>query len=128
MAFSDLDPVEQQLDTACQDMSTSQLITYIKTYHGAFGRDLAVDGQMEIGIFKGLKRIYGDKTAGLIVKWVFYRYKGVWNDEVVTFSSFAKGRKWWVDKMHLEMQAAQQGEMSRGSDVYSIGARKLSSL
>ena len=127
MVFSDQDPVEQEMGIRCEDMSPDELVTYIKTYQGAFDRHLAVDGLIERSVFKGMKRIYGEKTAGLIVKWVFYKYKGVYAGDVITFTKFAKGRKWWVDQMHQEMQVAQRKEESRPADR-AVGARKLSSL
>lgn len=112
----------------CEDMTPEQLVTYIKTYQEAYGRHLAVDGQIERAVFRGMKRIYGEATAGLIVKWVFYKYKGLHQGDVVTFTKFAKGRKWWVDMMHQEMQAAQRKEESKTSSRVGVGSKRLSDL
>lgn len=128
MAFRDQDPVEQVMGLRCEDMGPDELVTYIKTFQEAYGRHLAVDGMIERSVFKGMKRIYGEQTAGLIVKWVFYKYKGVYQGDVVTFTKFAKGRKWWVDMMHQEMQAAQAKETPRTASRVGVGSKRLSDL
>lgn len=115
MAFKDEDPLEQDMGVRCEDMNPDQLVAYIKSYQEAFGLNLPVDGMPERGIFRGMQRIYGT-DAGLIVKWVFYKYKGRWEGEPVRYQSFAKGRKWWVDKMYVEMQQQQKRESSRPAD------------
>lgn len=126
--FSDLDPLEQDMGLRCEDMTPQELVTYIKAYQHAFGREMAVEGFIERSIFKSMQKIYGQATAGKIVKWVFYRYHGVYAGEPVTFTAFTKGRKWWVDKMHLEMQDAIRKEKPASASRVSVGAMKLSDL
>jgi hypothetical protein len=104
MSFTDPDPVEDLMGVRVEEMTPDELVAYIKTYQAAFDLVLAVEGVQERSIFKGMQRVYGQRTAGQIVKWVFYTYKGVYDGQPVRFNSFALGRKWWVDKMHLEMQ------------------------
>lgn len=128
MAFSDLDPLEQDMGVRCEDMNPQQLVTYIKDYQHAFGHELAVEGFIERSVFKSMQNIYGKATAGLIVKWVFYKYHGLYAGETVTFTAFAKGRKWWVDKMHQEMQEAQRKERPSTASRVAVGAFKLSDL
>jgi len=128
MAFTDLDPVEQQMSLRVEDMTPNELVTYIKTYQEAFDRKMAVEGFIERSVFKSMQKIYGQATAGQIVKWVFYRYHGIWNGEVVGFTSFSKGRKWWVDKMHQEMQERQRKETAKPAERVGIGAMRLSDL
>lgn len=128
MSFNDTDPLEKDMRVRCEDMDVYQLIDYIRRYQKAFGRELAIEGHQEPSIFKGMKRIYGEKTAGLIVKWVFYRYHGVYKGEVVKFTDFAKGRKWWVDMMHQEMQAAQRREESRQAAPVTAGFASLADI
>lgn len=128
MAFSDKDPLEEEMGVRCEDMSVDELVSYIKRYHAAFDRSIAIDGHPERAVFKGMKRIYGEKTAGLIVKWVFYHYKGLYRGDVVTPLSFAKGRKWWVDMMHQEMQQRQRRDESRPAVkvTQGSGAQRIS--
>ncbi len=129
MAFTDPDPIEQMMNLRVEEMTPQELVTYIKTYQEAFDRHMAVEGYIERSVFKSMQKIYGQATAGQIVKWVMYRYHGVWRDDVVTFTSFAKGRKWWVDMMHQEMQEHRRKESSRpAQESYSIGAKKLVDL
>jgi glutathione peroxidase-family protein len=128
MAFSDPSPLEQDMNVLCENMSPEQLVTYIKDYQLAYGRQLAVQGDAERSVFKSMKRIYGEKTAGQIVKWVFYKHRGVWKGEVVVFFSFSKGRKWWTDLMHQEMQAAQRKETVKKTSRVGVGSKRLSDL
>lgn len=130
MAFSDTDPLEKDMGVRCEDMNPDQLVTYIKTYQEAFGLNLKIDGFPERAVFKGMQRIYGQTDAGLIVKWVFYKYKGRYDNEPVRHLSFAKGRKWWVDKMHLEMQEElrRAAPMSYTASAAAFGVRSLSDL
>lgn len=127
MAFGDTDPLEEQMGIRCEDMSPEQLVSYIKAYQEAFGVTLAVEGYQERAIFGAMQRTYGQKTAGKIVKWVFYKYHGLIDGKRVTFTSFAKGRKWWVDKMHVEMQGAERRQVETASRV-SVGSKRLSDL
>ncbi len=126
--FADPDPLEDDMGVRCQDMTPDQLVAYIKAYQEAFGLILRVDGIPERSVFKAMQRIYGKTDAGLIVKWVFYHYKGRYENEPVRHLSFAKGRKWWVDKMHLEMQQALAIEDTRRYTGVSLGGRGLADL
>lgn len=114
----------------CQDMTTDQLVAYIKSYQEAFGLTLHIDGMPERSVFRGMQRIYGPADAGLIVKWVFYRYKGRYEGEPVRHLSFAKGRKWWVDKMHLEMQEELRrcAPATYTAATATLGVRSLADL
>lgn len=102
--FVDPDPIEQDMGVRVEKMNPDQLVAYLKTYHAAYGLDLAVEGHQERAIFRSLQKIYGQADAGRIVKWVTYTHKGRWDGSPVRFASFCKARKWWVDIMHLEMQ------------------------
>lgn len=128
MAFTDMDPLEEDMGVRCEDMNPDQIIAYIKSYQAAFGLDLKVDGLPERSVFRGMQRIYGQRDAGLIVKWVFYKYKGRYEGEPVRHLSFAKGRKWWVDKMHLEMQQALAASTPRRYEDATLGGRGLLDL
>lgn len=128
MSFGSTDPIESQMGVMCQDMTPEELVCYVKTYHQAFGVDLAVDGQMERAIFKGLQRIYGPKTAGLIVKWAFYKHKGRHQGAPIVFTSFTKGRKWFCDLMHVEMQDYMRKEKPDSPSRVGVGAKRLSDL
>lgn len=128
--FSDNDPLEDDFGVRCEDMSPDQLVSYIKCYQEAFGLNVKIDGMPERAVFKAMQRIYGPRDTGLIVKWAFYRYKGRYQNEPLTPLSFAKGRKWWVDKMHLEMQEALAAEDPRRYQDAgaSLGGRGLLDL
>lgn len=128
MAFTDDDPLEQDMGVRCEDMTPDQLLAYVKSYQGAFGLNIRIDGLPERSVFKGMQRIYGQRDAGNIVKWVFYKYRGKWEGEPVTPFSFAKGRKWWVDKMHLEMQQAARKAEPRAYQGATLGGRGLLDL
>lgn len=123
-----MDPLEEDMGVRCQDMTPDQLVSYIKSYQDAFGLNLPVDGHPERAIFRGMQRIYGPTDAGLVVKWVFYRYKGRYEGEPIRYQSFAKGRKWWVDKMHLEMQDEMRRSNPATYTATTLGVRSLADL
>jgi hypothetical protein len=126
--FADTDPLEEDMGIRCEDMNPDQLVAYIKSYQEAFGLNLKIEGQRERAVINGLVRIYGRQDAGRIIKWVFYQYKGRYDKEPVTIFSFSKGRKWWLDKMHLEMQDAIRKERPKDYTSLSIGGRGLADL
>lgn len=130
MAFSDTDPLEDDMGIRCEDMSPDQLVAYIKSYHAAFGLNISIDGHPERAVFRGMQRIYGPADTGRIVKWVFYKYRGHYDNQIVTPLSFAKGRKWWVDRMHLEMQQEQArlAPKSYTAAAAEFGMRSLADL
>jgi len=128
MAFTDPDPVEEQMNLRVEEMTPNELVTYLKTYQEAFGRRMAVEGKIERAVFGSLQRIYGKADAGRIVKWACYKYHGVWNGEVVGFTSFSKGRKWWVDKMHQELQERVRQDEATPAERVGVGAKRLSEL
>lgn len=108
--FSDPDPLEHDMGVMCRDMSADQLVAYILAYQAAFGITLTVEGFRERSVFLAMQRLYGRADAGDIVKWVFYRYHGRYRGELIGHLSFTKGQKWFVDKMHREMQDFRAGE------------------
>jgi hypothetical protein len=126
--FMDEDPLEQDMGVRCEGMTPEQLVAYVKTYQAAFGLHLPVIGLPERSVFKGMQRIYGAAEAGLIVKWVFWRHRGRWDGEPVRHLSFSKGRKWWVDKMYLEMQEERRRSEPRAYEAATLGGRGLLDL
>lgn len=128
MSFSDTDPLEEDMGIRCEDMTPDQLVSYIKSYQEAFGLNLPVEGLPERSVFKGMQRLYGKRDAGLIVKWVFYKHKGRWDGEPVRYQSFAKGRRWWVDKMYTELQDELRRESARTATGSGLGTVSLLDL
>lgn len=126
--FKDPDPLEQYLNKTVTDMTAEELITYIKTYMSVvYQLDLALDPSVprERSVFKALQKTYG-ADAGLIVKWVFWKYQGKYNGEFVNFFSFVKARKWWTDLMYQEMQLHRQREVPKNKETQWKGfATKL---
>ena len=72
VAFSDNDPLEDDMGVRCEDMTPDQLVAYIKSYQEAFGLNLKVEGLKERSVFRALQKLYGKADAGRIVKWAFY--------------------------------------------------------
>ena len=130
MAFSDTDPLEEDMGVRCEDMTPDQLVAYIKSYQEAFGLNFPVEGLPERSVFKAMQRLYGKREAGLIVKWVFYKHHGRWEGEPVRYQSFAKGRRWWVDKMYAELQddLRRSTPKSYAAAAAEFGMRSLSDL
>lgn len=130
MAFSDTDPLEEDMGVRCEDMNADQLVAYIKAYQDAFGFNLKVEGPKERGVFRGLQRVYGNANAGRIVKWAFYHHKGKFRDEIINFFHFSKGNKWLTDKFYLELQqdAAKETANVNRFQGASLGVTSLSDL
>lgn len=128
MAFSDIDPLEEDMGVRCEDMTPDQLVSYIKSYQAAFGLNLPVEGQKERGVFRGLQRVYGKTAAGRIVKWAFYHYRGQFRDEAIGFFQFSKGSKWWTDKLYVELQQELARENPRTYTGSSLGVTSLADL
>ena len=128
MAFLDEDPLEHDMGVRCEDMTPNQLLDYVVIYQRAFGVDIKVDGHPEHAVLKAMQRIYGRRDAGLIVKWVFYQHKGRHRDGYVTPLSFAKGRRWWIDQMHFEMQEAVRMSNPAHYQGATLGGRGLLDL
>lgn len=132
MAFSDLDPLEKNVfRKPVTEMTAADLVSYIQTYQSVVhGVTLAVDPTVprERAIFKGLQKQYGNEDAGLIVKWVFWRYQGKWDGKIISYFDFQKSMKWWTDRMHTEMQVHRNDEQSKkttASKSWDGFARKL---
>ncbi len=128
MAYSDNDPLEDDMGVRCEDMNPDQLVSYILSYQKAFGLNIVIEGNPERAVFRALQRSYGKRDAGRIVKWVFYKYRGTWRDESITPLSFSKGRKWWTDKMHLELQREVTKENPRSYTGQTLGITSLADL
>lgn len=125
--FTDLDAVETMMGKSVEFMNANELVTYIKTWIKAvYELDLPASAHREKAIFSSLKRTYGDRAAGRIVKWPFWKYDGKRNGEYVTYGTFSKGMKWWTDIMYLEMQEHVRREVKR--DTASAGFAKLQDI
>ena len=106
--FNDQDPVEQKMSIRVEEMTPAELTTYVMESQARFGLHLVIEDPQDRKIFQAMQKLYGKQTAGQIVKWVFYKHGGKWDREPVRFGSFSKGRKWWTDMMHLELQQYQR--------------------
>lgn len=107
-SFLSEDPIETYLSKRVEVMHDWDLISYLQQAMKAlYGIEMRVEGKMEPAIMQCLQRTYGQAEAGRIVKWVVFRYfcrDSANPGQYVKFTSFAKGRRWWTDMMHAEMQ------------------------
>lgn len=100
MSFADLDHAEAALGKPVSMMTDTEMVTYFKlAVFDEHQVNLAVDGYPERAVMAGLKRTYGNR-AGQIVKWVAHYA----SPDDLTFSAFSKKRKWWTDKIDVEVQ------------------------
>lgn len=104
MAFSDPDSLERGANLRVEDMDPSQLAEYISFRLLDLLQLRIVVGGMEQRTMRQLQETYGPEDAGKIVKWCFWKHKGIWDGETVLPQSFSRGRKWWTDKMFAEVQ------------------------
>lgn len=104
-AFSDPDPIEEYLCKRVTEMTKWELVTYLKSgLKALYDIELIAEDWNEQAIMQRLQKVYGQRDAGLIVKWVCWKHRLRDQGAPVRFTSFSKGRKWWVDGMHAEMQ------------------------
>lgn len=124
--FMAIDPIEEDLGCLTIDMTPWQLISYLQRCMDAlFGMTLAADGRSEPSIFKCLQKTYGREHAGLIVKWAIWRHHGRPDGQYLQFTHFTKGRKWWTDMLHAEMQAQLARELEPPRSSGMVSADKL---
>lgn len=126
--FTDLDAVENMIGKSVEQMDANELVTYVKTWTRAvYDLDLPATAHRERSIFSGLKRTYGNRAAGQIVKWPFWKYDGLRNGEHITYGMFSKGMKWLTDMWYLEMQEHVRREAKKDT-VFSGGFAKLQDI
>lgn len=132
MGFLDKDPLEELMGVRVERMRPYQLVEYIQTYQEAFGLTLKARKHAEDQVFIDLQETYGKRDAGRIVKWAFYSggpHKGNWQNRPIGFRDFARGSKWWTDRLHLEMQKHLAApKVSVKTYEKTVGQKQLSDL
>jgi hypothetical protein len=114
-AFDDLDPIELTLGKPVTAMTDTELVSYLKVAVRYYqGIELAVEGTRERAVMAGLKRTYGP-DAGPLVKWAMWRHGGKFRNEIINHFAFTKGRKWFTDKLHIELQEHRNAERARAA-------------
>ena len=104
----EMDSVEEMLGKSVENMTDTELVTYVKTsLREVNGLELPVQGMRERSIMAGLKRTYG-RDAGKIVKWAFQHHQGRRDGKPITYSTFSKNMKWLTDIWYLELQEHAQ--------------------
>lgn len=104
----EMDSVEEMLGKSVENMTNTELVTYVKTsLREVNGLELPVQGMRERSIMAGLKRTYGP-DAGKIVKWAFQHHQGRRDGKPITYSTFSKNMKWLTDIWYLELQEHAQ--------------------
>jgi hypothetical protein len=120
-SFLSIDPIEELIGKLTVDMTDWDLIAYLKhAMMALYGFDMPVQGRAEPSIMQCLQSTYGQQDAGLIIKWVRWKYdlRDCANPgQYIKFTSFAKGRRWWTDMMHAEMSQQMAAELAAPSDT-----------
>jgi hypothetical protein len=125
MAFAELDTAELTLGKPVTAMTDSELVSYLRLAIRAHQDiDLPIEGTPERSVMASLKRTYGTE-AGNIVKWACYRHGAKDGDQVIGYFSFAKGRKWYCDRLYTELQQhrKEQRELASHDNQVSGFAR-----
>lgn len=124
--FTELDALEKYFKKPVVEMTADDLVSYVKLYMKVVHRlELPVDPSVprERSVFLGLKKTYGS-DAGLVVKWVLWKYRGIWEGKPIGYFDFQKKMKWWTDQMYQELQLQVQKEEKK-SQGWSGLATKL---
>lgn len=117
--FTDMDEFELAQGQRSQVMDPKGLLAYVEhLYRTNLSRTVATDPVKETSIFKKLKDTYKGE-AGLLVKWVFWKYKGKHptENETITIAFFASGNKWIHDKMINELRGRMELEEKESSQI-----------
>ncbi len=115
-SFVSRDQIENTLGMSVTEMDHNELVNYFKN------QQRRINGfrmSMVLADFviaeKFLIDQYGQPSAGRIVKWLFYRYKGKitikGETDLATLRSFNAKNKWWVDQLDFEQQKAVAEEL-----------------
>ena len=127
--FLDEDQIESAMGVRVEYMSPVQLQDYVRRCHAADGLTVVPGRYASDRVFLDLHATYGKRAAGRIVKWAFAPegpYRGRFRDHPITHSDFARGSKWWTDKLHLEMQEQIAREKTASARAAApAGARRL---
>lgn len=129
MAFADLDQAELTLGKPVTAMTDSELVSYLRLAIRAHQDiDLPIEGSPERAVMAALKRTYGSE-AGNIVKWACYRHGAKDGEQVIGYFSFAKGRKWYVDRLYTELQQHRREQRELDAhDAQASGFARLEEL
>ena len=108
--MKELDPIERDMGTAVEDMMASELVTYMRKYHAAFGVDMPVHEHASRKTMQAFKDRYPNGKAGKIVQYAMLVLGGMKDGERITTSQFAKSMTWWTDKLWLAVQEREKDE------------------
>lgn len=106
MSFMDLDAGEVLLKKRAVDLELDDMMPYCM----ALTKDvlhfrIIFDGKSRT-LLRWLRAQYGKSNAGLIIKWIFFEYGGLRNNEPFSLSWFSIKNKWWIDQMYAQATRA----------------------
>lgn len=123
--FRDPDAIERIIGKSVDSMNPAELVTYVKaSMKAAHDLRLPVLGNSERAVMARLQRTYGQRDAGLIIKWTLWKYGGKPNGTHITYNSFSKARKWQTDQWHLELQEHSKREATVSHSAEGFGLLK----
>lgn len=101
MGFMDPDSGEVLLGKSAVDMDLEDLRPYCMALtKDVLGFRIIFDGKSNT-LLRWLKAQY-KRDAGLVIKWIFYEYGGLRDEEPFSLSWFCVGNKWWLDKAYAQ--------------------------
>lgn len=110
-----LDPIEEKIGKALEKMKPHELAKYVNTYQKEVnGIELSGNPQADFATMKAFQRDYGPEKAAAIIRDLFLRGEGrakvSRREEMVTVRHFAKGLRWWTDKVDIRLQEATRAD------------------
>lgn len=114
------DPIERQMGKNVEEMTSSDLVTYIRTYLKAVGVDLPISGPQERATIESFKRRYPDGRAGRIIQHAMLRRGGRKDGKWITPAFFSKAMKWWTDDLWLEAQDEDERERQWSAEAEQV--------
>ena len=122
------DPIEKYMDTRVEDMTPSEMATYMKLYlSNRYNIELPMDGIKERKTFEAFKKRYPNGVAGRILQWVMMHHNGRKDGEYITSAAFSAAMSWWTAKMFMELQAHEQRQNRCAAEGEALSAAFLDS-
>lgn len=114
------DPIERQMGKDVEEMTSADLVTYMRTYLKAVGVDLPISGPQERATIESFRKRYPKGRAGRIIQHAMLRRGGRKDGKWITPAFFSKAMKWWTDDLWLEAQEEDEREREWSQDKTEV--------
>lgn len=127
--FFEPDEGEVHLDKPVTELTAQELLRYaLYMFEQTMGFRYAVNWPKDFRTFDWLVNTYGQRESGLMIKWLFYRYQGVFDNETFAPSWFCAPRKWWIDQRRAEVMKVIVAKRKQSHEPKVDGLNRIEAL